>query len=352
MVADGEYRDELVGGPGVVALPEEGSFTGPKRQPLRRFYWRGSPEHVEARRQGLLDRLPPLAPASQADVDQIEGMLGHSMPSLLRRLYLEVGNGGWGPGYGVLGLTGGHRDDLGKTAVDLFVDAHQDPQSTWRFLPGGLLPLCHRGCAIYSFTDCSTPDGRIWAWDPNPGPTDGSALFDQGLNLVDWLARWVAGTAYQPALVLDPDSRSVAGRERRRDRRLACSGVTAPRESHEIAQQPPAAATTANVGKHGDFVLLLEPNAATVGIGAPRSWMSCEMIRARTKVGPDPRWLYAFCQADLRSTTASLTSRTCNRVRLGHSQRHRALCPWLSEKRCSRSHTVRLSVRRHSAGAV
>lgn len=70
-----------------------------------------------------MDPLPPLAPASAEAVADAERRLGHRLPPLLRRLYREVANGGFGPGYGILGVAGGHPDDLGMTAANLL-----DPQ--------------------------------------------------------------------------------------------------------------------------------------------------------------------------------------------------------------------------------
>jgi hypothetical protein len=151
-------------------------------------------------RPGLIVPLPALTPATPQAVREAEAVIGHKLPRLLRRLYLEVGNGGFGPGYGVLGLSGGHRVG-GQTALDLY---RQATPTSWRsVLPAGLLPLCAWGCAIFSFTDCSHPDGRMWAWDPNGGPAGREALFDQAVKLGDWLDRWVAGKLYQPTAIQD-----------------------------------------------------------------------------------------------------------------------------------------------------
>src|SRR5258708_13239995 len=40
-------------------------------------------------------------PVTGEDLAQAEAQLGFGLPSFLRRLYLEVGNGGFGPGYGL-----------------------------------------------------------------------------------------------------------------------------------------------------------------------------------------------------------------------------------------------------------
>jgi hypothetical protein len=201
LVAAGEYLDHIPGVPGA-RLSGAGLFEG-----NRRIYTRGSPEHLEARAAGLVERLPPLTPASPAAVREAEDLLGHRLPLLLRRLYLEVGNGGFGPGYGILGVRGGHGD-YRHTAVDLYRQAHSGTWSAWSSMPAGLLPVCHWGCGIYSLVDCADREARMWAVDPNPAPDDdiGKALFPQSIGFREWLVRWVDGRLYQPALVQDPDT--------------------------------------------------------------------------------------------------------------------------------------------------
>ena len=44
-------------------------------------------------------------PAKPAEVDAAEAVLGFSLPLFLRALYIEVGNGGYGPGYGLIGVS-------------------------------------------------------------------------------------------------------------------------------------------------------------------------------------------------------------------------------------------------------
>ena len=202
LVAAGEYLDQIPGVPGA-RLSGGGHFLG-----NRRIYTRGSPEYLEARAAGLVERLPPLTPVSPAAVQEAENLLGHRLPSLLRRLYLEVGNGGFGPGYGILGVRGGHGDDYGHTAVDLHQQARSEAWPAWSSMPAGLLPICHWGCGIYSLIDCADHQARMWAWDPNPAPDDdlGKALFPQAIGFREWLAQWVSGRLYQPALVQDPDT--------------------------------------------------------------------------------------------------------------------------------------------------
>jgi hypothetical protein len=196
LVTAGEYLDTIPGVPGA-RLEGGGVFEGD-----RRLYTRGSPEYLEAQRAGLTERLPRLSPASSDAVDEAEHALGFPLPRLLRRLYLEVGNGGFGPGYGILGVRDGFTDDLGDTALDAYRRFHSLRRDF--SVPDSLLPICHWGCAIYSLVDCATASIDMWACDPNPGVDDD--VFREPLTLIGWLGRWVDGRLHQPALFEDPET--------------------------------------------------------------------------------------------------------------------------------------------------
>lgn len=204
LVAEGEHLDEIPGIPGA-ALSGGGHFRDGASGLRQRMYTRGSPQHVAAKAAGLVERLPAPRVASRDAVAEAEAALAYPLPPLLRRLYLEVGNGGFGPGYGVLGVSVGHRDDNGRTAVAV--------RNGWVGLPPALLPICHWGCGIYSLVDVSSTEGQMWAWDPNPVPDDqlDRALFRQALTFTDWLGRWTQGQLFQPALVQDPTSGAWRG---------------------------------------------------------------------------------------------------------------------------------------------
>ncbi|MGH4031337.1 hypothetical protein ACQB60_20655 [Actinomycetota bacterium Odt1-20B] len=60
------------------------------------------------------------APATEAAVTEAELVIGFPLPPLLRRLYLEVANGGFGPGEGIVGVRGGaSQGDRWPQGVDL-----------------------------------------------------------------------------------------------------------------------------------------------------------------------------------------------------------------------------------------
>jgi len=171
----------------------------------RRIYTRGTPDFVAALAAGQLEPFPRTPPATLTAVERAEVVLGAALPGLLRRIFLEVSNGGFGPGYGVLGLEDGFRDDMKRTAVDILAN-----RDDWPGMPHSILPVCHWGCAIYSFVDC--PSGRMFGWDPNPvAPEDDVPFFEQEYTLDAWLAAWLDGSLRQPWLVADPTSGQYRG---------------------------------------------------------------------------------------------------------------------------------------------
>lgn len=121
---------------------------------------------------------PPLyAPASTKALDAAEAQVGVVLPALLRRLYTEVGNGGYGPSGGLIGVDGGHTDAAGRNIGALYADLRAQG---W---PEGLLPLGDWGCGAWA---CIDRDGRIVTMDES-GPTS------TGYTLLSWLEAWVSG---------------------------------------------------------------------------------------------------------------------------------------------------------------
>ncbi|MFF0151836.1 hypothetical protein [Micromonospora sp. NPDC005203] len=112
-VAARDYSDDVLIRPG--DLDANGNWLlSPVPEGTRWLVVRGSQEHLAALAADVVDPLPPLEPASVPAVDDAERVLGHPLPPLLRRIYLEVANGGFGP---VLGVAGGCTDDLGRTTA-------------------------------------------------------------------------------------------------------------------------------------------------------------------------------------------------------------------------------------------
>lgn len=66
---------------------------------------------------GAADQNPP---TTMAKVDAAEEALGFPIPAILRRLYTEVANGHFGPGYGLVGVDDCGTDERRNDIVALY----------------------------------------------------------------------------------------------------------------------------------------------------------------------------------------------------------------------------------------
>jgi len=131
-----------------------------------------------------------------------ERAIGFKLPELLRAIYLEVGNGGFGPEYGIIGTKGGAKL-RGFTLETCYQDMMKlkKEDSGWRW-PKRLLPLADYGCGMWSCVDCDYQKLPMILWDPNNLDADfngadaqlnwGSSFWNQGRSLRLWLEGWLA----------------------------------------------------------------------------------------------------------------------------------------------------------------
>ena len=106
---------------------------------------------------GWVHPLPTVnPPATAAEIDAAERALGFAIPVLLRRLYLEVGNGGFGPAYGLEGVPtippSPERSDLVAMYSTLVSAPPPEENPSWCW-PAGLVPLIGHGCNIWECVD-------------------------------------------------------------------------------------------------------------------------------------------------------------------------------------------------------
>lgn len=137
-------------------------------------------------------------PASTAEVEAAEARLRFALPEPVRQVYLHVGNGGFGPAYGLLGLPGGAVNEDQLDCVSLYerfrVPDPDDPHWHW---PEFLLPLGHLGCAMYVCVNRVTEEAAIVWFEPNPhedGESWNDSFIPLALSLESWLAHWLDGT--------------------------------------------------------------------------------------------------------------------------------------------------------------
>jgi hypothetical protein len=143
---------------------------------------------IRAVREQAADRELP-EPVCADDVRAVEQLVGHPMPQLLRRLYLEVANGGFGS-WDVVSLT--DTGDWFSDCADI-AEAYRDFADPESPLPSGIVPLMDRGGAMWALIDFRTADGQMWDWDPNLCCPE-HALAPLGQSLAEWLTDWLNGT--------------------------------------------------------------------------------------------------------------------------------------------------------------
>src|SRR5262245_41446949 len=130
-------------------------------------------------------------PVDMNTLERAEAALGRRLPCTLRSAYLTIGDGGFGPGYGLLPLFGK------ESVVDLYRGlSSSDPEEPAWIWPAHLAPFCDWGCAIRSCVDCSTNEGPVVTFDPNghePGGLMWSSFAQTHASVDAWFEDWING---------------------------------------------------------------------------------------------------------------------------------------------------------------
>lgn len=150
-------------------------------------------------------------PATSTEVALCEQVLGFPLPEVLRRFYLEIGNGGFGPGHqGIFGLPNAAINFGGHSVLEWYVglrSRHQVDLPEW---PQGWLPICGWGCSIMSSIDCTKAQAPIIRNDPNWDfddicnrlqktqiLADSGRVFEaswiEAQSLEEWIQAWIDG---------------------------------------------------------------------------------------------------------------------------------------------------------------
>jgi hypothetical protein len=137
---------------------------------------------------------PPVSTKEQ--LEHVEQQLGFSLPHLLRDLYLQLANGEFGFGYGILPgeqLLQEYRLTCEGTCFD----------GAWHW-PKPLIPLCYWGCTLYSYLDV---EQDIILLADTEGLFDGEGDFlVEAPSLFAWLNRWVTKQDQYPSLTQQEES--------------------------------------------------------------------------------------------------------------------------------------------------
>lgn len=136
---------------------------------------------------------PPYPPISEADLHACEQRIGHELPELLRRVYTEVSNGGFGPSYDLLGLPpGGHRAyEVGPDALEEY-EKYPEVSSVLGF------PLVAAGCSMYWYMSLTQPGNPVCLWDADGWDFPDEQSPEVGIvtiapSLAEWFDGWANG---------------------------------------------------------------------------------------------------------------------------------------------------------------
>lgn len=160
-------------------------------------------------------------PASEEQLHLTEETLGFSLPSALCALYGQVANGGFGPGFGIIGAIGGYANDVDFHCKDITDHYHYQPEwylmniPDFRYVdiaefeqelaskkhiiipfdkyPDYLLPLCYKGCGIVDYIHA--PTGQLFAIE---GSSDGPEMRHVASSLEEWLEKWLKESKHGP----------------------------------------------------------------------------------------------------------------------------------------------------------
>ncbi|MGW4023464.1 hypothetical protein [Streptomyces sp. NPDC005009] len=139
-------------------------------------------------------RGPLFPPISLSDVEEAERRIGRRLPELLRRLYTEVANGGFGPYGGLASLTDGNRAPGHLRDWPCAASVHERNLSEG--MPPSWLFLTYGGCTMEWHVSLSAVDNPVLLYDADgytfgEGPHDG--LRHATASLRKWLWTWADG---------------------------------------------------------------------------------------------------------------------------------------------------------------
>jgi hypothetical protein len=150
----------------------------------------------------ILPPRPPNPPVSPGAVEALEREFGIRLPTLVRRLYTEVADGGYGPNWGIHRLWSPPGTDFRRwweqpMSVEAWYRFYQaeretgEPPGYWEQWPDPSIRFCEVGCSISICIDCTTDAGRVFMDDPNLGVDPRECLVPVADTLAEWLVEWL-----------------------------------------------------------------------------------------------------------------------------------------------------------------
>jgi len=134
-----------------------------------------------------------IPPVSNDELVDAEKSLGFQLPALLQNIYLHIGNGGFGPGFGLLALNKKGANNYHMNLVDWYLERKNFSHPDYPNWPKQFITICDWGDCIVSEMDWTSPQASIYRFN---GDQYGSKPFEEVMNcespsLQKWLEDWV-----------------------------------------------------------------------------------------------------------------------------------------------------------------
>ncbi len=115
------------------------------------------------------------------------------LPSVLKQLYFNLGNGDFGPDYGFFNLFDNPQNK--KISISrAYSEIHNDSIRDWDWnLSKSLVPVLYWGADIYSLIDCSKQGTPVYVLDKNLKKNNSSwksCLWLHCDSFMDWIQKW------------------------------------------------------------------------------------------------------------------------------------------------------------------
>jgi len=81
-------------------------------------------------------------PVSMKELADAEKRLGFGLPNVLREIYLQIGNGGFGPGFGLLALNKNGAKNFQRDLVDWYLESIHFAHSDYPSWPRQFITIC------------------------------------------------------------------------------------------------------------------------------------------------------------------------------------------------------------------
>jgi len=132
-------------------------------------------------------------PVSLLDLEIAERRLGFPLPRLLSKLYLLIGNGGFGPGYGLLALNNMGAKNYHLNLVDEYLEMTHHTLPDYPPWPPRILTVCDWGDGITSVLNANDPVCPVLRFHGDKyeeGPWE-KVMITEASSLQEWIEDWL-----------------------------------------------------------------------------------------------------------------------------------------------------------------